>query len=337
MGNFSFLSDSDLETKLKTAVVNERQILAEVLRLLAEFERRKLYSKTCPSLFEYCTRTLGYSAGAAQRRIDTMRATRLQPAIESKVISGDLNLSTVSRVHSFFRDEARQGRTYSEDEKTILFQQVENKSTREVEKILAKISPRHIPRDQRRVLTEDLTEIRIVLDEHTIQMLEQIKALWSQKYPHLSDSELVKHMAETVLQKVDPAQWKSRENKIELKVETQAASTFPTDRSLLPAPEIKTSRPTAVKRTSEQSKSQASVKKPNRYIPKSTKIEVWKRDRGKCTYPKCLSQFFLQYDHIHPVSFGGETSVENLRLLCFTHHQLVTEQCFGVWGKDTKT
>ena len=58
---------------------------------------------------------------------------------------------------------------------------------------------------------------------------------------------------------------------------------------------------------------------PKRRIRRQTvtsamKQAVWDRDGGRCR--KCGSDQDLQFDHDIPVSKGGATSVENLRLLC---------------------
>ena len=49
-------------------------------------------------------------------------------------------------------------------------------------------------------------------------------------------------------------------------------------------------------------------------IPKTVVDAVWNRDRGKCVY--CGSNENLHLDHIIPFSKDGDTSVENLQLLC---------------------
>lgn len=57
----------------------------------------------------------------------------------------------------------------------------------------------------------------------------------------------------------------------------------------------------------------------NRLIPTSVKLEVWRRDKGKCV--KCGSQDNLHFDHIIPYSKGGSSLVaENIQILCARHN-----------------
>lgn len=56
-----------------------------------------------------------------------------------------------------------------------------------------------------------------------------------------------------------------------------------------------------------------------RIIPTSVKLEVWKRDKGRCVV--CGNTENLHFDHIIPYSKGGSSLVaENIQLLCARHN-----------------
>lgn len=56
-----------------------------------------------------------------------------------------------------------------------------------------------------------------------------------------------------------------------------------------------------------------------RLIPTEVKLEVWKRDDGKCV--KCGATDELHFDHIIPYSRGGTSmSADNIQLLCARHN-----------------
>lgn len=56
-----------------------------------------------------------------------------------------------------------------------------------------------------------------------------------------------------------------------------------------------------------------------RVIPTSVKLEVWKRDQGRCV--QCGATDNLHFDHIIPYSKGGTSlSPENVQILCAKHN-----------------
>jgi hypothetical protein len=52
----------------------------------------------------------------------------------------------------------------------------------------------------------------------------------------------------------------------------------------------------------------------SRHISDKTKRQVWERDHGECQ--NCKSTESIEYDHILPVSKGGNSDPSNLQLLC---------------------
>ena len=59
--------------------------------------------------------------------------------------------------------------------------------------------------------------------------------------------------------------------------------------------------------------------KRSRVIPAHVKLEVFKRDRGKCT--QCGSPDELHFDHILPYAKGGTSlTADNVQLLCARHN-----------------
>ena len=76
-----------------------------------------------------------------------------------------------------------------------------------------------------------------------------------------------------------------------------------------------------------------SVGRRTRSIPPSVRRALSNRDRG-CRFPGCPATECLHGHHVRHWAEGGETSLDNLVLLCPTHHRLVQEGGFDVQRLD---
>ncbi|MCM2278639.1 MAG: hypothetical protein NDJ89_11250 [Oligoflexia bacterium] len=95
-------------SELKSAVRQERECALRVLHLLQEVEADRHYLELgFPSLFEFATRELGYSPGAAMRRIQAMRLLKAMPEVEAKIKEGSLSLCVASKTQSFSANASR--------------------------------------------------------------------------------------------------------------------------------------------------------------------------------------------------------------------------------------
>ena len=73
-----------------------------------------------------------------------------------------------------------------------------------------------------------------------------------------------------------------------------------------------------------------SIGRKSRIIPKGIECAVRARDNNCCKFPGCHNRRFLQCHHVEHWSNNGETSVENLMLLCTKHHTLLHEGGFRI-------
>lgn len=302
------LKDSDLLVRTKALAQRDHELTVEVIHHLREVDRRKLYCDLkYASLFEYAVRELGYCDGAAALRIKAMRAIRERPELAEKMKTGALSLSNVCQAENFFRDvqRAEPERVISPAEKTAVFEKLENKSTREGEKILlAMAPPEMLPREKLRQVTADHTEVRFVMNAELETELKEVRALMGTRGATMSIAELVAAMAKLSKAKLSEQKFGKR------RVQNAAHGT-------------------------QKPGSHSGAGVNTRYISQATKHTVWHRSEGKCV--RCGSQRFLQYDHIHPHALGGDSRESNLQLLCQPCNQRRNIQTFGAQAEPRRS
>jgi hypothetical protein len=71
------------------------------------------------------------------------------------------------------------------------------------------------------------------------------------------------------------------------------------------------------------------IGRKTRTVPTAIKRALVARDKN-CAFPGCQHRRFVDAHHIQHWSAGGETSLDNLMLLCSQHHKLVHEGGFAI-------
>src|SRR6185312_2664003 len=93
------LNDTELTEKIKSLAREERELTRTIIEHIAEIDRRKTFlAMAYSSLYEYLIKEIGYSEGAAQRRIDAARLLERVPEVAAKIESGAINLSQISKL-----------------------------------------------------------------------------------------------------------------------------------------------------------------------------------------------------------------------------------------------
>jgi len=304
MDELKKLSNQELHEATVNVFKQERSIGVAMIHHLKENDRRRLWALMgYPDLFTYCTKALSYSESQAYRRISALKLIREVPAVEEKILSGELNLTTIAQAQTYFRQEAKlQNRKIETEEKLSVLEVIAGKTQKETAVELAKLNPEIPKRDRETPIGENQTQILYNSDDDLKNKLSRLRELLGHQIsPAASHCELLHKISDIALEKLEPK---------------------------LP----KNKRSASAKRLSIAPKSACE----REYIPVETKRIVWHRDEGRCTYTdpfngmRCACRSRLEFDHIIPVAKAGDNSIENLRLLCGAHNQLAAIHEFGV-------
>ena len=241
--------------------------------------------------------------------------------VQAKIESGTLTLNHLAQVQSVARTER-----WGLEAKREVLQTVEGKSVRQCEKILAsQMTSTALPRETIRPVSANQSKVTLVLDEETLELLERFKQLTAHRNLLATNAGGIRLALQIAVERVNPAREvklrsKSKEGAKPKGSEMPEACTISNSRAKpegSPTPESDT----GVSQSVPTQKAAASHRFPSRPLRRS----VWKRD-GTCQYVDpltgrpCRSRFKLELDHHLPFSKGGETTAENLRLLCRAHN-----------------
>jgi len=79
---------------------------------------------------------------------------------------------------------------------------------------------------------------------------------------------------------------------------------------------------------------QTDTSRTSRQIPAAVRRAVWKRDGGRCRFVdargrRCSERHRLEFHHRHPFAHGGDHRVDNICLMCLAHNRYLAEHDYG--------
>ncbi|HUL60249.1 MAG TPA: HNH endonuclease [Anaeromyxobacteraceae bacterium] len=352
------LDSASLAGRLRDLAGDERQVQVDFLLHLDEFDRRQEYlAAGFGSLWDFCLRELHLREGAAGRRIAAMRALRRFPRLESPLRDGRICLSTAPLLAQVLTEE-----TFDD-----LVAQAAFRTKAEVEHLVASIQPRTAPRDGLRKLPE-ARAASLAQPQDGIAEAPSLLARGTED-PRNADGDLaaVALTASAVvvrthtaparassppaeLRAVSGDEWSLRvtiDGALKADLESLAAllshKVRRNDYAALLREAVRCGiekhgkRRGAVPPSRKRAKpapSETNVADSSRRIPAEVKRAVFERDGGCCAWVskdgrRCGSRWQLEYDHIKPVSQGGKSTVENVRVACRAHNFFHAEETHG--------
>lgn len=357
------LSDSALLAEVVRAAGAERRSTAELLALLAELDRRKLYlGRGYSSLFAFCTRALQFSEPEAYGRITAARAAGQFPRILKLLADGDVTLTTITLLAAHL----------TPDNHETLLAASRHKNKREVELLVATVDPqpamassvRRMP-VRRNVLNAAPIGIAVATPDATGQATQRAPPLTTEGVPN--PSKVVVPVARRAV--VAPIAVDRYLLKVTLSGE--AHDKFERIRDLLRhaipngdaaaiveraltalldklerAKYAAASRPRASpgKRPDARSRERPSAAsrqdRTARHVPADVKRAVWSRDQGRCAFfrtdGRCAETGFLEFHHVVPFAAGGRTTVQNVELRCRAHNAYEADKFFGAASMERR-
>lgn len=319
-------ADGELTRRLAEAARDERGALCTLLIRLGEFFNRDLSLKYAyPSIYDYCMRILGYSRSAAGRRIAAAKAGKKYRSVLTMLKRGELHLTGVAMLAHHLTSENHES----------LLGRACGKSEEEIDRLIASIAPKPVPKDRVRAIRapaqelssgrtgaqaatvppsaqetdlfgklaepppqraeQELFQITFTATGETRRLLERAKEVLRHRFPTGATDAIVKLALETLLARVD--------------------------RDL--------------RRRPRRRKAKRYVSKRSRRIPEAVKQEAWERDGGQCAYVgpdgvRCTARAWLEFDHETPFALGGSSDdPAGVRPFCRPHNQWVARQAFG--------
>ena len=261
----------------------ERELVCEILKELIVVQQKQVYLlEGCSSMFTYCTEIMGYSEDEAYIRMQAMRGLRANPAIETKLESGELKLTVVAKAQAAIR-RAEKVRKVSREEKSSLFDSLCGATVREANLQIATALPESVvPIERIQPVTEELTKIEYYADKRLLAKLERLKGLLAHKNYEGRHDVLIEQLADIALAKLDP---KNSDAAIHVSNGGSRYIGKGTKRMTWTAAEGRC-----------------------QYINPIT---------GK----RCTSKHGLQIHHVHEYANGGSNDPKNLQLLCGPHNR----------------
>ena len=295
--------------RLKQLVASERKITSEIIEHIQEIDRKKIFLQVGhPTLFSFLTEHIGYSASAAQRRIEAARLLTAVPEVSDEIKSGGLNLSQVALVAQSIRQKQKETPTieFKSEDKKMLLLSIKNQNYETSQKIISHSLDLEIKAVDRKTIQKDESvRLEVTFTKSQMATLHKVKSLMSHTNPSASVAEVFEHLAQFYLKRKDlvGAVGKTKVSKEPFEIDVCNTKSM-------------------------QQNTESVMKTQYNRKPISVRVKrfVWTRDHGRCqhlnltTGKKCSSNYLLEIDHIKRRRHGGDNHPSNLRLLCKAHN-----------------
>ena len=336
-------------------VDTDRGNTAAMLVYIGEINRRKLYLEhSYPSMFAFCTKRFQMSEAVAAKRIRAGRAACRFPCILEMVRRGELHLSGAHQLAAHL----------TESNHRELLRRAKHRSMREIEELIAEVSPKPDARSSIRALPTQGADVdgRRPPSDSRSNADRARQGMTDGTLKSVSNCSNRSMQVQKLGNRPTPLS--PRRYKLQVTIGQEARDTLTELQNLL-SHQIPTGDPALVveralqallretkkkraavsdKPPSKRKKESVSKKKSaqrTRGIPAWVRREVFKRDGGRCAFVnregrRCESGWQLEFHHCVPYARDGPHTVGNVELRCRAHNQYEAELELGRTFMETR-
>ncbi|MCB0390397.1 MAG: hypothetical protein KDD58_03855 [Bdellovibrionales bacterium] len=195
-----------IHQKCESAVNDLKSCESQLIYALQEADKFKIYRYLGKnSLFQYAL-SLGLSESQAYNYITVARKSRECPELQKAIDKKEITISKARAVSGVIR----------EDNQIKWIQLAKTSTKRELEKAVAKVSPRALKKESARFINDHTLELQLPVSEEIFKQLERVKDLLAQKHKkHICLEEALGVLAKEFICKHDPVERAKRKmNKI---------------------------------------------------------------------------------------------------------------------------
>jgi len=345
-------SDEELLRRLAELVSRSRRVEAELVAHIGEVDQRRLFARFAfPSMFAYCTEALHLSEAEAYRRITVARAARQHPVLLEMLGDGRLHLSGLAVLVPLLTAENRD----------TLLKRATHRSKRQIEALVAALSPRPDARSAIRELPQREQAAGPATGASALARADdrrlpdggelvpgRVEGTLDERLAGAAARGLTpRSTAKPAVEPLSPGRYKvqfTASAELRDKIERLTALM----RSEVPDGDLGTIVERAITEkiarlearrfgtTTAPRKSLANTDATptSRHLPAAVRRAVYERNAGRCAFVdaqgrRCSERHRLEFHHRHPFGMGGDHAPENVGLLCAQHNRYLAELDYG--------
>ncbi|HEY8147895.1 MAG TPA: HNH endonuclease [Vicinamibacteria bacterium] len=333
------LSDAELVARVKSLVARERDATAHLVAHLAEMDTRDVHLREgYESLYVYCRDVLGLSEGESYNRIEVARAARRFPIILEMLAAGAVNLTAARLLAPHLTPANHRG----------VLDSARGKKKREIEEIVARLSPR----PDVAASVRKLPALRLqAFPPAEAPVAPGVSAMdpAAPAPPEIGLTAELLSEPRAAVTPLSPDRYKLQLTiggdtleKLRL-AKDMLSHAIPSgdDAAVLDRALTALLVDLAKKKFADTRKPRRSRARDPRARDASAAVKraVWVRDLGRCKFigpsgHRCHERRFVEFHHVDPYALGGEATVEKIELRCRRHNDYEGRLYFGKRRRD---